>query len=75
MRRTGSIIRIRWRKTSPTILSIVQDADNSIRTFVLTGTEAALQPYEDRRCRVLPGKLDLDEPDRPRQPGRRPWRV
>ena len=39
------------------IFSVVQDADNSVRTFVLTGTEAALQPYATA-LQILPGKLD-----------------
>ena len=40
------------------IFSVVQDVDNSVRTFVLTGTETALQPYATA-LQILPGKLDM----------------
>ena len=39
------------------IFSFVQDLDNSVRTFVLSGTETALQPYASA-LQILPGKLD-----------------
>ena len=39
------------------IFSVVQDVDNAVRTFVLTGSDAALQPYASA-LQVLPAKLD-----------------
>ena len=40
------------------IFSVVQDVDNSVRTFVLTGSEPALQPYASA-LQTLPGRLDV----------------
>jgi signal transduction histidine kinase len=39
------------------ILLNVEDVDNSVRTFVLTGVDAALQPYA-LATQTLPGKLE-----------------